>query len=341
MARLVIRLLGPMQVTLDNRPITGFESDRVRALLSYLAVESQVSHTRQKLAGLLWPDHPEEKARTNLRRALYNLRKAIGDRQTTPPYLDVSHQTIGFERGSDAWIDVIAFTDMTQTSRPARLRTIQQWREGIELYRGGFLEGFSVAGCPAFEEWALLQGERLHCLALDALRRLADWYEGHAELAVALEYARRRLELDLLQESAHRQVMRLLAHSGLREAALAQYEICQLQLEKDLGVEPAPETVSLYEDIRKGIEVPIPALSLTHSLRAPLTPFIGREKELAELVQHLQSPGCRLITLIGPGGIGNRGWRCRSVGSLWTTLITVSVRYAWQGSSQWLPSCPP
>ncbi|MFN2217102.1 MAG: regulator, partial [Anaerolineae bacterium] len=78
MARLSIRLLGPLQVTLDGEPVTGFESDKVRALLAYLAVEQGAPQRREKLAGMLWPDWPERSARTNLRRALANLRKALG-----------------------------------------------------------------------------------------------------------------------------------------------------------------------------------------------------------------------------------------------------------------------
>ncbi|MGD9146963.1 MAG: alpha/beta hydrolase, partial [Anaerolineae bacterium] len=59
MARLSICLLGPLQVTLDGKPVTSFESDKVRALLAYLAVEVGQPHRREKLAGLLWPDRPE------------------------------------------------------------------------------------------------------------------------------------------------------------------------------------------------------------------------------------------------------------------------------------------
>ena len=87
MAHLSISLLGSFQVTLDGEPVTGFESARVRALLAYLAVESDRPHRRETLAGLLWPNWPDRSARTNLRRALSNLRKAIQDHSAIPPYL--------------------------------------------------------------------------------------------------------------------------------------------------------------------------------------------------------------------------------------------------------------
>ena len=81
MARLAVRLLGPFEVTLDGKPVAGFRSDKVRALLAYLCVEPAGPHRRERLAGLLWPDLPEDSARTNLRHALANLRQVIGDQQ--------------------------------------------------------------------------------------------------------------------------------------------------------------------------------------------------------------------------------------------------------------------
>ena len=82
---LSVRLLGPFQVTLDERPVTGFTSDKVRALLAYLVAEADRPHRREALAGLLWPEWPERTARTNLRRALADLRQVIGDHEASPP----------------------------------------------------------------------------------------------------------------------------------------------------------------------------------------------------------------------------------------------------------------
>ncbi len=86
MASLRVNLFGPFEVSLDGQAVIGFDSDKVRALLAYLVVEADQPHRREKLAGLLWPDFPERSARTNLRRALSNLRMVIGDRDADPPY---------------------------------------------------------------------------------------------------------------------------------------------------------------------------------------------------------------------------------------------------------------
>ena len=139
---LSVRLLGPFQVTLDERPVTGFRSDKVRALLAYLVAEADRPHRREALAGLLWPEWPERTARTNLRRALADLRQVIGDHDATPPFLLITRQTVHFNSDSDAWIDVTAFAALHE----APGQTIRQLEEAVALYRGDFLEGFSIAG---------------------------------------------------------------------------------------------------------------------------------------------------------------------------------------------------
>ena len=114
MARLSITLFGPLKVTLDGEAV-GFESDKVRALLAYLVVESEGPHRREKLAGLLWPDWPERAARNNLRHALAVLRKALRDRtprsdgEASSPWLDVTRQTVQFNAASDHSLDVADF----------------------------------------------------------------------------------------------------------------------------------------------------------------------------------------------------------------------------------------
>jgi adenylate cyclase len=289
MAQLAVRLFGPFQVTLGGDPVTGFRSDKVRALLAYLTVETEGPHRRERLAGLLWPDLPEQSARANLRRALSDLRKVIGDRQATPPFLEITRQTIQFNGASDAWVDVTAFArllaDRAQRypkSKPAGQQagqtTTQYLEEAIELYRGDFMEGFSLSDSAAFEEWGLLHRERLQRLVSEAMDHLSELYEGRGEVERALQYTWRQLELDPWRETAHQKVMRLLARSGQRGAALAQYESCRRLLAEELGVEPAAETTRLFEQIRDG-ELGIwesPPMAMT-GLAMQLPPFLDTE----------------------------------------------------------------
>jgi DNA-binding SARP family transcriptional activator len=100
MTRLSLALLGPLRITLDGQPVSGFAYHKVRALLAYLVVEADRSHHRDALVALLWPELPDTTARTNLRQALATC-QAIGDASATPPFLHITRDTIQFNPGSD------------------------------------------------------------------------------------------------------------------------------------------------------------------------------------------------------------------------------------------------
>ena len=105
MAHLSISLLGPIVVELDGSPLTGFKSDKVRALLTYLVVETDRPHRRESLAGLFWPDYTDRAAFNNLRDTLSNLRSVIHDRDAQLPFLLISNDAVQFNLHSDFWLD--------------------------------------------------------------------------------------------------------------------------------------------------------------------------------------------------------------------------------------------
>lgn len=341
MARLCLNLLGTVQVTLDGAPITDFESDKVRALLVYLAVESDRPQRRETLAGLLWPDVAERDARTNLRHVLANLRKALGDRESARPFLLINRQTLQFNTASDYQLDARTFSDaITATSAHAHPKLedcetcMTRLSEAAKLYTGDFLAGFSLPS-DLFEEWVVVQREKLHIQALDVLDHLAAHHENNGDYSAAQRYAQRQVELELWLESAHRQVMRTLTRSGQRGMALAQYETCRRILEAELGIEPETETTTLYEQIRRGelqqirsepdtkpIPESIPTPAVPHNLPTSLTPFVGRGKLLEEIETRLVDPDCRLLTLVGPGGSGK------------TRLVLETARQIMEGTDQ-------
>ncbi|MBI5029356.1 MAG: tetratricopeptide repeat protein [Chloroflexi bacterium] len=308
MARLSLSLMGPFQATLDGQPVTSFESDRVRALLAYLAVESNRPHRREGLATLLWPNWPDRSALTNLRNALSNLRKAIGDRQASTPILQVTRETIQFDLASDSWVDVQMFQQLA-----AGDQSLEHLDQAIQLYRGPFLDSFGLKDSAPFEEWVQMLREQLSRQCLAALEQLAKYYEQQGDLSKATEYAWKQTDLAPWHERAHQRLMRLLALNDQRSTALAQYETCRRLLQQELGIEPSPETIALYEQIRDGklvaSETPqpqssSPALAQPSNLPVSLSPFIGRKELLAETQNRLQDSNCRLLTLIGPGGSG-------------------------------------
>jgi DNA-binding SARP family transcriptional activator len=303
MAHLSIRLLGPPQIALDENSITDFGSDKVRALLFYLASEPDQPHRRETLAGLLWPDYPERSARASLRSALADLRKAIGDRQTEPPFLHISRQAIQLNTDSDAWCDAVAFASTPESvpaSQAMSLQLAQKLAQAVALYRGDFLTGFSIGDSAIFDEWATLKREQLRRQASASLQRLTAYHEANKAYETALTYAWRQLDLEPWQEEGHRQVMRLLALNGQRGAALAQYETCRHTLAEELNLEPAPETSALYEQIRDG-NLPVLPLPEPTSPGAPepSTPStsIASKPDRPAIVKRLALIGSGLLLL--------------------------------------------
>ncbi len=309
--KLEISLLGAFCLNREGSPEPGLESDKVRALLAYLAVERDRQHRREALAGLFWPDVPEARARRSLSQALYNLRSSLEDRSNPLPLFLITPQTLQFNPASGVWVDVNAFNHLLEecerhahTCEEACDPCLETLVAAADLYRGNFLEALSLPDSLGFEEWVLSQRERLRLKALSMLGRLAKAYELRGAYPEALNYARRYTALESFDEEGHQQVMRLLALTGQRNAALRQYETCRLILEGELGVNPNRNTTELAEMIRRGTPVEGFGASADRALPAALTPFVGRAPELAEIRALLADPACRLVTLLGPGGCG-------------------------------------
>ena len=181
-------------------------------------------------------------------------------------------------------------------------------------YGGDFLNGFYLEGAPYFDEWVLGQRARLRELAQEILVTLITHFSDQLEYETAIHYARQALAIEPWHEEVQRELMRLLAFSGQRSAALTQYENCRRLLSDELGAEPGAAMVELYEQIKSG-EFPglqakaahrrllEPALP-PHNLPMQTTPFVGRDLELAALASSLADPTIRLITILGPGGMG-------------------------------------
>ena len=317
MAHLSLRVLGPFQVTFDDKDVSGFASDKVRALLAYLVLSPDRPHRREALAGLLWPESPERSARTNLRNALANLRQVIRDHAVSPPFLHSTRQTIQFNGQSDYWLDADAFEDLVALL-PSTSVHLEQ---AVSLVQGYFLEGFTLADAAPFEEWLLLRREHFHRQVIEALDRLAAIHERRGAYELALPHAWRRVELEPWQEEGQQQLMRLLALTGRGAQALASYQTHRRALAEELGVEPDPETTRLYEQVCKGeLELPTTAPALDRDLQPPsrlpgfleqeadpveLPVFVARERELAglnaSLDQALDGHGQVVFVTGGPG----------------------------------------
>ncbi len=299
---LELRLLGPPELLADGRPV-ALERRKSLALLAYLAVEPG-EHTREALAALIAPDDEPAAARAGLRRALAELTV------TVRPWLYATAGSIALRRDAAFSLDIEAF-------RAGLSGPPEALRAAVERYRGDFMAGFSLPGSAPFEEWQFFQAEALRGEFAAALEALSAPELAADDPEAALAYARRRLALDPLDEPAHRRLMQLYAATGQSAAALRQYRVLADSLERELGAAPDELSQALYEQIRLGERNPqgsrwssapprLPAAPAPSgpAIEAPTLPFLGREEELATIGAALADPACRILTLVGPGGMG-------------------------------------
>jgi len=297
--------LGPLGVKRGGEAVKGFESDKARALLAYLALERDFPHPREALTELLWPELSPAAARHNLSQVIFSLRGALESEGSREPVFLADRNSVELNPDARVWVDAFAFEDLldaclTHSHEQAQMcaHCMDLRRQAVDLYREDFLRGLTVEGSAAFDDWLIQQRERLHQMAVGALDQLARYHEGRGEYEPAQGYARRQIALEPWREEAHRQLMRSLAHSGQRSAAMAQFEICRRILEEELGVSPEKETQVLYDRIRNADR------NRRHNLPDQLTPFVGREEEVAGLLLSLAHPDCRVLMILGPGGAG-------------------------------------
>ncbi|MEE8587025.1 MAG: BTAD domain-containing putative transcriptional regulator, partial [Acidobacteriota bacterium] len=331
MSGLRVSLLGSPLLECGGKPVQ-MERRKSLALLAYLTVSGQ-PEDRGALAALLWPEMDRGRALASLRRALLDLTKAFEGR-----FLITDRQTIGLDLEDEVWVDVRRFEELlgqsadqeASSSEEGGSAFLESLSQAAELYRGDFLAGLTLPDSETFDEWQFWQSERLRRELSNALERLTEGRREQGDHSGAIEAAHRLLSLDPLAEQVHRRLMRLYAESGQRSAAVRQYEKCAAVLEDQLQVAPEPETTELFQAVRKGqvgarpasaaeadskpesgaeesseSDQPAPARAPAPiRLPIPLTPFVGRQSDLAAIAEQLEDPNCRLLTLVGPGGIG-------------------------------------
>ena len=317
MENLTLTLLGGVAAaTADSAPVQ-FRTDKIRALLVYLALEGDRPHQRSSLAALLWPEMPEQTALKNLRQSLHRLQQTLDEQSPglSAALFTVTRQTM---QGNPSLVDVdvLNFQALLLACERHPHRHLHlchdclaRLERAAALYQGELLAGFGLPNAAAFEEWMLFRRERLQQQAINALGRLAAAQAERGENETALAHAYRLIALDPYWEESHRLIMRLLARGGQHGKALAQYESLARLLQTELGIEPAAETSALLRDIQAEMRgEPVAAgghkPAVLHHFPTQFTPFIGRERELQQIEELFLDPDCRLVTLVGPGGIG-------------------------------------
>ncbi len=307
---LQIRLFGGLLLESSGRDLPRIPSRVGRSLFAYLVLHRDQEITRDLLAGVFWPDMPDPRARRRLSQALWQVQTHLADCGVGSEYLLTEPHAVRFNATAPYWLDVEAFEDalagFKSLPEGAALTAseLQELAAKVELYRGDLLSGF-------YDDWILVEQQRLRQSYLEALGHLAVLYKSRGEFEPALTYARRLALTDPLREDAHREVMRLSFLAGRANDALLQYEVCWSTLQDELGTEPEAATTELFESIaaqRDAGRAPfLPAArSPLLDVSTPI-PLVGRKEPRAGAVAMVEGAlGGRggIVLVEGEAGVG-------------------------------------
>jgi predicted ATPase/DNA-binding SARP family transcriptional activator len=316
-----IDVLGPVSVTaapgatLAGQALGG---RRARVVLVLLAL-ADGPVPAQRLADALWGEDLPATWPAALRGVIRGLR-------TTLAALDAGDQAViatvpsGYQLGTGVEVDVraarAAVRQATTLATAGRAAAVLEVVEPLSAMRGEQL----LPGEDA--DWLLPHRRAVDAIALDATELGVAAAGELGEHARAVELAQRCLAANVLDERAHRAVLRALDRAGDRAGVVRAYEDCRAVLADQLGVDPSPGTVAVYLDALNDQAGSVPA-----RLPRPTTTFVGRAVELAALVDRLESPG--LITVTGRGGVGKS-----------RLAVEAAARPAFPGGRLWVSLAP-
>ncbi|MCB0062829.1 MAG: AAA family ATPase, partial [Caldilineaceae bacterium] len=319
-----LSLFGYPKLHSTDQPLHTKLPKKAVALLAYVAV-ADAPIGRETAETLLWPDAPTKTAKQSLRNLLSRLRKAL------PNIVTITARTIALQPGFAQRTDVALFqrgvAAIQRAQRNHEPLDLQQWQRALDQYRDDFLAGFHIQNAASFDEWTVVQREYLREQAITNLHSLSAAHAAAGDIDLALAALTRLLVIEPWHEAAYRQQIELLQTSGRRTEALQLYARYRQLLADEFDLEPSPEINALYQQIKIGTSVPLhaprapaqpqPATStqttvdhalviepIPNNLPHPLRIFFGREKELALIQRRITEPACRLLTIVGAGGMG-------------------------------------
>jgi DNA-binding SARP family transcriptional activator len=242
MASMRLELLGDLLIRSGDGSLVTIGAKKSQALLAYLAIKPAQHVSREKLAGLLWSSTGPDQARQSLRQTLSTVRKELA--QIAPG------QKMLIEEGDLLSLDRSVTCDVAEVESLVGVGTEEALKQAIELYRGDFLDGFTINE-DRFDQFVIGERDRLHRMALRAHAQLVELQSRRGAMDEAIGTAQRSLRLDVLQEPMHRTLMRLYLQSGDLVEALQQFETCRKVLQRELRIEPDAETKALQREIQQ------------------------------------------------------------------------------------------
>ena len=304
-----ICLLGAFSLTFGDTPVTALNTPRLQSLLAYLLLRREVPQSRQHIAFLLWPDTTEVQAQTNLRQLIHRLRTGVPQ---LDPYLLVGSRTLQWNSTAPFTLDVLEFERLLASVAAAKgqgdnKQQLQWLSAAVDIYTGDLLPSL-------YYEWIIPERERLRQKYIDALEALVTLLVQESRYGEARLYAERLKSAEPLRESAYRTLMEICSVASDYSGGVRYYQECVAILEQELGVQPGSSTQATYRRIlqlaaRNDERAP----ALVGDTQAPVTPtnlptppntFVGREAEVAVVRALLGREGVRLLTLVGPPGVG-------------------------------------
>jgi len=308
---------GSPQVELNGERVE-LDTRKSVALLAYLTMNKQ-AHSREKLVSLFWPESPTAQAFTSLRKTLWTLKQRLTD-----TWFDIRRQSVELSSNTGLWVDIHSFDRALKAGEghphapsAACAECLPSLLHAIDLYRDDFLRGFTLPDSPSFDDWQFFHADMLRDRFIEALKRVLHYYAARKEFSAAIRYAQRWLAVSPAEEAAHRELMRLYTLNHQRAAALQQYQECVRLLKQEFDAEPEQQTQDLHDALlRQDGATTFQAQQFAAA--APLrespsfrmrgmfqqTAFIGRTREIEEICAMLHRPDCRLLTILGMGGIG-------------------------------------
>jgi DNA-binding SARP family transcriptional activator len=241
-------LFGKFCIHCGDHSWDGPEGCKAKELFSYLLVRRNVIHDREHLAGVLWGDNTASQSKKYLRQVLWQLQSACESSlgEAHGRLLLISPDSIRINPEIDLWTDIASFEQafaFLRSKTELDEECVSPLREAAQIYRGDLLEGL-------YQDWCLIERERLQDMYLIILDRLIGYCEKIMDYEVGIDYCSRILKIDPARERTHQQMMRLYYFSGDRTAALRQFDRCLEALKKELDVRPTRSTLALYEQIR-------------------------------------------------------------------------------------------
>ncbi len=299
-----VSLLGEQAITSDGTGVRT-RSSRAVALVAFLAAHAGAPQARQRIAGLFWPDSTDAQALTNLRRELHHLRQVLGHERA----LVVTSRDLCWRDTRTCRVDLRVFDS---ERRAALAAAAADDGEGVAVHAARAIAEYGGDLLPGvYDDWLLEARSELERQCVELCDLLSKTRARRGDLTGAAEAARRRIQLQPMEEVGYRALMQLQADLGDRAGAVSTYHHCASLLERELGIIPDPATRQAFQRLMAdgdpaGASLPDlqPAAARSGFAAARL---VGRLPELGLLQDRWRtaaagSPGLALVG--GGAGVG-------------------------------------